>query len=126
MTCQWNTNFEKGLTALSNIVQMIVTEPTRIERFPHPTAVRRLKFNNIPNSCDDWEWFDALQTLEDVDVSVKGSQGDAGRLYVKGNTAKWTNINGDDVVPTLVRAFENLPRNIRKRVKFILMKTTLI
>ena len=116
LTSDWSLQVEDLVQSLPRLNDIVISEPTQVERFPHLTTVRRLTLESIPRDCGDWDWLKDLKNLQTVDVSVKGTSTDAGCFHADNAEAKLTEIRGDDAVSLLVQVVDNLPKHLQTKV----------
>ena len=117
VTSEWCTHLEKGFQSSPRLDKLSITKPTAVERFPHTTTIQRLTLKSIPPGSYDWQWLRTLHNLVDVDVSIRGSTRDIGRLHVHGGKAEWIGINEDEAVTILTRVHANLTEIIQTKVQ---------
>ena len=116
LTSDSSLRIEELCQLLLKIDHMTISKPSKVERFPHLTTVRRLTLESIPRDCSDWEWLKDLEYLQTVDVSVRGDSTDAGRFHAENAEAKLTQIREDDAVFPLVQVVDNLPKPFQTKV----------
>ena len=117
LTSEWCTRLEECVQSLPHLNTLNITKPTTVERFPHTTTIQRLTLKSIPPGSYDWKWLRTLHNLVDIDVSVRGSTRDIGRLHVHGDKAEWIGIIEDEAVRSLMGVQDNLPQYIRDKVQ---------
>ena len=117
VTSEWCTHLEKGFQSSPRLDKLNITKPTAVERFPHTTTIQRLTLKCIPPKSYEWKWLRTLHILVDIDVSVRGTTRDIGRLHVHGDKAEWIGIIEDEAVITLMGVQDNLPQYIRDKVQ---------
>ena len=71
---------------------------------------------SVPPDCDDWLWLRSVESLTDIDVSIAGEKGDAGRLHIDEDRAEWIGLSDDNALAGLVKVIDNLPIQLRKKV----------
>ena len=99
----------------SRLEEVVVSLPTMVEQFPHPSSIPNLKLLSIPSHCTDWQWLEHVQGLTELDVSIGGTETEAnsGSLWVCANIGKLKSTVDAKTVCTLGKVLSHLPLTLR-------------
>ena len=112
MTRHMSTNIRGTLESFTNVEQITISDPTKVEQFPQLASIGCLKLENIPPKSDDWLWLKSVQGLVEIYISVSGKGKDQSTLEVRESRVKLRCAPDPDTVSTLAKALSNLPMNV--------------
>ena len=104
----------EGLQSFSNLQQVTITDPTIVTSLPLLANIQCLKFLGLPRECGDWAWLRSSQSLQDLEVSFRGTESseEAERIHVQGSKATFSHT----VTQVTIDVLDNLPPHMQNMV----------
>ena len=67
------------LLNLHLLKEVTITNPTDATKLPHVTSVRRLKISGLPSYCNDWQWLNEIQDLQELELETGETNEETGK-----------------------------------------------
>ena len=119
-TCElmtyWCEKLDEIFKSCPKIAHMVITEPTAVQRFPHPTTIRKLTLESIPPHRDDWDWLKTLTDLTEVDVSVREGKDGTAHLSIHEAKANLIKVTKKEAAETLILVLNSLNGTLLTKV----------